>query len=87
MLGLSLGTIVVEADERSGSLITADAALDAGRDVFAVPGQANSPKSRGALNLIRQGAKMACSAGDVLEEYDSWLPNLSTRIHTIGNAR
>jgi len=73
--GLSLGTIVVEADERSGSLITADAALDAGRDVFAVPGQANSPKSRGALNLIRQGAKMACSAADVLEEYDSWLPN------------
>ncbi|GIO66813.1 DNA processing protein DprA [Paenibacillus cookii] len=73
--GLSLGTIVVEADERSGSLITADAALDAGRDVFAVPGQANSPKSRGALNLIRQGAKMACSADDVLEEYDSWLPN------------
>ncbi len=73
--GLSLGTIVVEADEWSGSLITADLALDAGRDVFAVPGQANSPKSRGTLNLIRQGAKMACSAADVLEEYDSWLPN------------
>ncbi|MDR0270093.1 DNA-processing protein DprA [Paenibacillus sp.] len=73
--GLSLGTVVVEADERSGSLITADAALDAGRDVFAVPGPVTSPKSRGALNLIRQGAKMACSAGDILEEYDSWLPN------------
>ncbi|MFU1792360.1 DNA-processing protein DprA [Paenibacillus azoreducens] len=73
--GLTLGTVVVEADERSGSLITADAALDAGRDVFAVPGPVTSPKSRGALNLIRQGAKMACSAADILEEYDSWLPN------------
>jgi len=67
--GLSLGTIVVEAASRSGSLITADMALEQSRDVFAVPGPISSPKSEGALELIRQGAKMIASADHVLEEY------------------
>jgi DNA processing protein len=64
--GLSLGVVVIEAALRSGSLITARYALDYGRDVFAVPGSPLDARARGTNDLIRQGAHLTESAGDVL---------------------
>ena len=75
--GLCLGTVVVEApEERTGALITANTALEQGRDVFAVPGPIDAPMSRGCNRLIADGAAaLVCGAWDVLREYEAQYPH------------
>lgn len=66
--GLSWGTCVLEAKQRSGSLITAQMAMEFGREVFAVPGEVLNPRSIGCLELIQDGAKCVIQASDILNE-------------------
>ena len=77
--GLSLGVVVAEAPVRSGALITAHRALDYGRDVFAVPANADAGNSRGSNQLLREGAIITENGWDVLKEYECPFPD---RIHS-----
>ena len=72
LAGLSLGTLVIEAATRSGALITARLAADAGREVFAVPGSIHNPMARGCHRLIRDGAALVETADEVIDALGTW---------------
>ncbi|AOH36021.1 DNA-processing protein DprA [Luteimonas sp. JM171] len=80
--GLSLATLVVEAATRSGALITARLAADAGRDVFAVPGSIHNPMARGCHRLIRSGAGLVESAGEVIDALAPVAAHLGTALRS-----
>ena len=68
--GMSKGVIVIEAKEKSGTLITVDFALEQGKNIYVVPGNITSPNSVGTNELIKQGAKCITNINDILEEYN-----------------
>lgn len=89
--GMSSGLIVVEADSKSGSLITAERSIEYGREVYAVPGPISSPKSRGTHELIRDGSRILINTEEIITEFrkrklvqannSSYLPAMSVKEH------
>ena len=79
--GLSAGTLVAEAGEKSGTWHTVNYALDSGRDVFALPGRAEDPACMGSNSMLKHGAKLVTSVQEILEEYPWWKPG-KTQEHT-----
>lgn len=75
--GLSFGTLVIEAKEKSGTLITVDQALDQGREVYAIPGSPLVPQTKGCHKMIQDGAKLITQAEEILEDWslyrDNWI--------------
>ena len=72
--GMSMGSVVVEADMKSGAMMTADSALDQGRSVFAVPGRIDQPGARGPHRLLKNGARLVEDIDDILQEFEMLLP-------------
>jgi DNA processing protein len=83
--GMTLGTVVVEANLTSGALITANMAVEYGRQLFAVPGRIDSPRSKGCHDLIKKGAKLCEGAEDILSEFEYLFPP-SNRLSSQGEA-
>jgi len=77
--GMTLGTVVVEADLHSGALITSNFATEYGRQVFAVPGRIDSPRSKGCHDLIKKGAKLCEGVEDILSEFEYLFPPSNKR--------
>ena len=76
---MTLGTVVVEANLTSGALITANFANEYGRQVFAVPGRIDSPRSKGCHDLIKKGAKLCEGVEDILSEFEYLFPPATAR--------
>ncbi len=72
--GLSMGVLLIESDVKGGSMHTADAAMEQGRTVFALPGRIDTPGARGPHRLIKNGAKLVETLDDILEEYEFLIP-------------